>query len=241
MGLTECNNSLLQSFHPTQHQKYLEQDKDALKSAGPSVYSSAIVVPKKPIASKNRDLYAANDPRQLKFEKNLMNFIFLDSAPFSITENLGFNLMIEGLDPRLTIPSRRTVGRKLNAQYEQARSQAKTYLPFAKGHKFTILIFYFLFSKVFLELQRTLRGLEDKSIHLIIDMWTSKQNLAVIGITAQYICDWKIVKSVIGFKQFDKSHTGVNIKTVLDSYILETLKLRLSQVNIVQSVPSRRE
>jgi hypothetical protein len=70
-------------------------------------------------------------------------------------------------------------------------------------------------------------------------MWTSKQNFAVMGITAQYIMDWKLKKSVVAFKSFPESHTGQNIKIALHEFITETLGLNNStQVHLIQPTKS---
>jgi len=47
--------------------------------------------------------------------------VVLDSLPLSIVEMDGFNLFVRSMDPRFTIPSRRTIGRSLDECYQMVQ------------------------------------------------------------------------------------------------------------------------
>ena len=64
---------------------------------------------------------------------------------------------------------------------------------------------------------------------MIIDIWSSGQKLAVIGITAQYMKEGQLVKLNLGFRHFPESHTGSNIQIKLTEFISE-MGLQHSQV-----------
>lgn len=57
------------------------------------------------------DPYARSDPRQKRFEKDLLHFVIKDTTPFSLVEGVGFRNLIHGLDKRLIIPRRFTIER----------------------------------------------------------------------------------------------------------------------------------
>ena len=80
------------------------------------------------------------------------------------------------------------------------------------------------------DFKAVVKSLDDRNLHLIIDAWTSRQSFAVMGITAQYVHDWKLRKSVIGFRHFPTSHTARNIKSLLDKFIKEDLGVKHAQV-----------
>ena len=72
----------------------------------------------------------------------------------------------------------------------------------------------------------TIKNLPSHSCHLILDIWSSKQKMSVIGFKAQYIKNWRLNRVVLAFKHFPEKHTGDNIKKVLDVLLKETLKLQ---------------
>jgi hypothetical protein len=77
--------------------------------------ASAAVAPRfrlKKYYSTNKGKYARNHPKQIQFEKNLLDYIS-SGAPLNTTENFLFLKLIRDLDLKIWIPSRRTVTRKL--------------------------------------------------------------------------------------------------------------------------------
>jgi hypothetical protein len=73
-------------------------------------------------------------------------------------------------------------------------------------------------------LKTKLSQLGPQSCHLLTDIWTSKQNRSVLGVTAQFIdSDWKFRNEVLGFKHFPLKHSGINIRDVLNNLISVSL------------------
>jgi hypothetical protein len=70
------------------------------------------------------------------------------------------------------------------------------------------------------------------SLHLIIDIWTSKQKTSVMGIKAQFIADWKLQQAVLGFQLFEESHTGENIKNLLKELLQNAYGIGLAEVRL---------
>jgi Hermes transposase DNA-binding domain len=54
---------------------------------------------------------------QAGFERRVLQYVVLDSAPFSTVEGYGFKRLIKFLDERVKIPSARTLGRYLQEEY----------------------------------------------------------------------------------------------------------------------------
>ena len=62
-------------------------------------------------ASKN--LYESSDPRQLLFERDIMDLIAIAGCPLELVEHPAFVNTIKHLDRKIHTVSRRTVGRRL--------------------------------------------------------------------------------------------------------------------------------
>lgn len=62
--------------------------------------------------------YPRNHEKQKTFETKVLEFIVLDSAPFSIVAGSGFKDMIKTLDEKISIPHRITISRQLVNMYE---------------------------------------------------------------------------------------------------------------------------
>ena len=63
--------------------------------------------------------YKRNDPKQLSFERDLLDFVAIDGVPLDITRRPGFVQLVQNRDPNLRIPSRRDVGRKLKSSCDR--------------------------------------------------------------------------------------------------------------------------
>ena len=83
-------------------------------------------------------------------------------------------------------------------------------------------------------MKKELHELKSKQIHLVIDIWTTKNNVsAVMGVKAQFVTlNWKLKQFVLGFIDFPEYHTAVNIRTRLEIF-LQKFGLNLSEVCFV--------
>jgi hypothetical protein len=66
----------------------------------------------------NYDRYEKSHQSQILFEKRLLEFVVLDGIPFDVTGKIGFQRLINSLDPKLSIPSRRTLMRRLGKEFQ---------------------------------------------------------------------------------------------------------------------------
>ena len=58
--------------------------------------------------------YKRNDPKQISFERDMLDFIAIDGVPLDISRQPGFVQLLKNRDPNLRMPSRRSIGRKLS-------------------------------------------------------------------------------------------------------------------------------
>jgi hypothetical protein len=65
--------------------------------------------------------YKRGDSRQVSFEDDLLDFIALDGVPLDTVGKFGFVKMIKNLNGSLWVPSRRTVGRRLNDKHQKVQ------------------------------------------------------------------------------------------------------------------------
>ncbi len=113
-------------------------------------------------------------------------FLAKDMRPVNLVEGSGFVELMKEMDPKFTIPSRRTVTRVLMPKLEaQEREKLKT------------------------DLAKT------PWISLTTDMWSSRTNSAFLNITAHYLLEDKIITKVLSCERFPQRHTGENIKEAL--------------------------
>lgn len=85
-------------------------------------------------------------------------------------------------------------------------------------------------TQVMQELKTELAALPEKSIHVIVDVWLSRQKKSILGIMFQYYFNGTVKQVVGGFKEFQVSHTSDAIRETLNNYLYDELELRSSQV-----------
>ncbi|XP_035711192.1 uncharacterized protein LOC118436722 isoform X1 [Folsomia candida] len=61
----------------------------------------------------NQNKYNKNEPIQSKFNSNLQDLVSVDGLPFSFVNWLGFRNLVSDLNPRVIVPDRVTLARKL--------------------------------------------------------------------------------------------------------------------------------
>jgi hypothetical protein len=63
--------------------------------------------------SSSKNKYSTNDPNQKQITEALISFIAGSLTPLSIVENQEFRLLIESLNPKYQLPSRKHFSTKL--------------------------------------------------------------------------------------------------------------------------------
>lgn len=112
---------VFQRAHPMQHKIY-EEDTSAQgsKSVPTSDGTASFIIQglKKPNVNPI-DLYPAKHSVQQNFEKALLEFFVLDCVHLDLVSRLGFRRLLYHLNPKLQIPHRRTLNRRLDALHKQ--------------------------------------------------------------------------------------------------------------------------
>jgi hypothetical protein len=67
----------------------------------------------------DQQLYSHDFPKQIEFRTSLLNMIVGDSIAFSAVEQPFFRQLIQLLDPKVRIPSARTLSRDMHGKYKQ--------------------------------------------------------------------------------------------------------------------------
>ena len=68
---------------------------------------------------KPTEKYSSSDKKQIRFNKGILDFLVMDSMPFSLVQKKGFKELIQKVDPKLTVPHRRTMDRKLDVAFQE--------------------------------------------------------------------------------------------------------------------------
>lgn len=81
-----------------------------------------------------------------------------------------------------------------------------------------------------------LQGLQPRTAHLVLDIWSSRQKVAVIGIQVRFIKNGKLNQYVLGFKQFVGSHDAASIKQKVQDLLLNTYGLTMTDVSVLNNI-----
>lgn len=80
------------------------------------------------------------------------------------------------------------------------------------------------------ELKSELIRMPEKSVHVIVDVWLSRQKRSMLGIVLQYASAGAIKQVVAGLRDFQDMHKAEVIKTTINAFLYNELRLKSSQV-----------
>lgn len=124
-----------------------------------------------------------NDPRQTQINEALTMFIAGDLISLSVVESQNFKNLLEKLNPKYQVPSRKTLTNKLiHEKCSEMRNNIKHKLKAAQN------------------------------ICLTLDLWSSRQMRAFLGVTGHYIADWQMRSVMLACTRFKGRHTGDAIR-----------------------------
>ncbi|XP_034024641.1 zinc finger BED domain-containing protein 1-like [Thalassophryne amazonica] len=138
--------------------------------------------------------FPSTSPRAIKITDSVVHFICLDLRPYCVVENRGFRYMVNTLEPRYVIPTRRYIIEiAVPRKYEEVKEHVKTSLTSAAR------------------------------VALTCDGWTSRATQLYVTITCHFITDdWELMAFVLQTRAMHESHTGTDIaellKTALDEW-----------------------
>ena len=206
--LKYCGNTTnlfkhLQGLHPRDYSDMKKQAKQS--STGGEGTSSSSKNIKECLSGYEK--YNSDSPRAKELTKALGYFIVKDLMPTSVVQGDGFHKLIERLDPRYQLPSRKTFSdRVIPTMYNSLKD-----------------------SKV-------LPGLKEaKYISLTSDCWTSRINQSYISITAHFLkvkFDWQFEHFVLESKELPGSHTAEHLAEAIKES-LSAWKILDSQISCV--------
>lgn len=80
-------------------------------------------------------------------------------------------------------------------------------------------------------LKGLLKQIEPKTLHLMIDIWSSRRNVSVLGVQIRFIKNWQLHTCVVGFKQFDGKHDADSIRNKVQELLENELNLSMFNVS----------
>ncbi|XP_076828944.1 zinc finger BED domain-containing protein 4-like [Brachyhypopomus gauderio] len=153
---------------------------------------------------KREKLPPESNKAKLITEK-IVEFVVLDDQPLSVVENVGFQRLMEHLEPRYVLPNR---------QFISVQAVPDKYKQVCKF------------------ISECLQSVP--SLSLTTDIWSSDVcPLSLLSLTAQWIdSSFTLQKAVLHAKQFHGSHTGESIATALEE-MLNVWKIPKSKVHVI--------
>ena len=163
----------MQRKHPKELTKQHTRDTGFKSEQQPSIAAFAST-PKK---------YTHKEPRQVRITDKVVNFVAGTLQPLSVVETEEYRDMMEVMDPRYIVPSRKHLSTKLIPnKCEDLNKVMCTALRRAS------------------------------SVSVTVDIWSSRQMRSFLGITAHYISpDWELRSAMLACKPFSGRHTAENI------------------------------
>lgn len=85
------------------------------------------------------------------------------------------------------------------------------------------------------DMKKDLVKMPEKSVHVIVDVWLSRQKKSMLGIVLQYASAGAVKQIVAGLKDFEDMHKAEVIKTTINGFLYNELRLKPSQVRYFPS------
>ncbi|XP_005098416.1 zinc finger BED domain-containing protein 4-like [Aplysia californica] len=184
--------------HGTEYDKVLMERTEATKQE-PTPPPRASPTMKQPTLHQSfeaKTKYNQHALRKQLLDQKEIQMITWDMQPLSIVQDEGFRELMQTMDPKYDLISRRTIGRRLPALYEERRTMLAGLLS------------------------------ETDAVTLTTDIWTSRRTEAFITVTAHFITpSWELHGCVLDTLKLDEAHTAKNIAEVL-SQIMESWQIR---------------
>lgn len=189
----------LKTRHPIEHEEYR---KTTLVKSTPTTSQTPSVAT---LFEKTKK-FEEDSVKACGITEKVMEFIALDDQPFSVVEDIGFRRLIQHIEPRYTLPSRRYF--------------AETSLP----------AMYDRVAKHVHELMSTDR----QTLSFTTDIWSSDVSpTSMLSLTAQWIdSDFKLQNILLHSREFVGSHTAAAISDAL-STMFDTWHIEKSNVHVI--------
>ncbi|CAG7722947.1 unnamed protein product, partial [Allacma fusca] len=155
----------------------------------------------------NSGSYSSTHPVQSRFIQDLIDCICIDCLPLDFIQRPSFIKLIRNLNSQIRLVSRTTLSRKIRTQFK---------------------------TEVQEKLKKVFRSIENRCLHVMLDLWTDRQKQSILGIKVQFITkDWKIQNYTIGFRHFTQRHDAPCIRRVFDSVLHDTYGIKPENVGFI--------
>ncbi|PAA79363.1 hypothetical protein BOX15_Mlig002362g2 [Macrostomum lignano] len=134
-----------------------------------------------------------NNPSSRAIDRLIVQMIAVDSQPVSIVEDLGFQRLVAGLEPRYELKSRNYYQKLIEKEYELAKQTVKQQLP------------------------------DDVEVAVTSDCWSSaNQAIALLSVTGHFVTqDLERKNLVLAATPIESAHTGEALSNILLNVIEE--------------------
>ncbi|KAI2662343.1 E3 SUMO-protein ligase ZBED1 [Labeo rohita] len=132
-----------------------------------------------------KDPYLPNSIPKKRLDNKLLKMMVKDMQPYNIVNDEGFREFVYALDPRYQLPSRSTLIRNLEEQYDTTKTSLKKKME------------------------------EADHISVTTDMWTSINTEAYLAVTAHFIIDDSLMSCLLDVHRFPQRHTADEIAAAL--------------------------
>lgn len=193
----------LKNRHPDLH-KQLQEKNAANISQQAKTKASAAGSTIQQVLDKTKK-FAKDSAKARSITDKVMEMIALDDQPFSVVEDRGFRRLIEHIEPRYSLPSRRY---------------------------FSDVSLPALHEVVATHIHKLLDNVTD--ISFTTDIWSSDvSQMSILSLTAQWINEnFEMTRAVLHAHEFAGSHTGVAIAGAFDC-MFATWKIKKDNVHVV--------
>ena len=201
----------LKSRHGAVYQKLLQseekqkEEREALKHK--STHGPTPIRTQRTLGEivKSQRKYEKESLKYQTITQKLAIFIASSSVPNSIVENEEFRSLILTLDPRYQVPSRSLISVEIDRVLLDLKEKIQSYL------------------------------MDAQKVSICADVWTKKgMTTSYLGLTAHFFCrrDLKRHVATIAVRRLPHPHTADNIKTLMDTVLLEW-EIPLNKVEVV--------
>ncbi|XP_063215791.1 zinc finger BED domain-containing protein 4-like [Bacillus rossius redtenbacheri] len=177
--------------------KLVETETDSSSKESQPGHSKSIVHQTQPTLKDfiaKREKFKPGDTKSANITKLIGKMICLDRQPFSVVEDKGFNALVDHLEPRYAMPSRKYFANKVIPS---------------------------MYAETVSSVQKTLS--EAEFVSVTMDLWTSTANDDYLGVTVHFIdrdfCAQHICIEVVPFPEI--SHSAQNICSFLTRTLVQ--------------------
>ena len=138
------------------------------------------------ITHKSIQKYEADNIRQQSITESLLSYLINDLKPLSTVDSPNIRTLVEQLNPKFQMPSRKYVSQILLVDKYNAIHDSVT------------------------EMMETIQEL-----NITLDLWSNRQMKSYIGVPCHYINNWASGSLLLACKQIHGAHTADNILQTL--------------------------